>query len=67
MARIAKGNPVAIDGTLDDVFWKLSPKLTEFVDEVGRQGRTTLQFGYDAEYLYLGVQCEVKDPRARLG
>ena len=62
--RIAKEKPVKIDGTLDDAFWKSSPKLTEFVDQVGKQGMTTLQLGYDAEYLYLGVRCEVKDPKA---
>ena len=53
----ADGQSVKIDGKLDDVFWKSAPKLTEFVDEVGKQGKTSLQVGYDSKYLYLGVHC----------
>ena len=55
------GQSVKVDGKLDDAFWKTSPRITDFVDEVGEQGRTSLQLGYDSKYLYLGVSCETSD------
>ena len=62
--RVPKDKPVTIDGKLDDAFWETSTQLTDFVDEIGKQGKTTLQLGYDSKYLYLGVLCETKDPQA---
>jgi hypothetical protein len=60
--RIPDGQAVRIDGKLDDQFWETSPRIEDFENQVGTQGKTTLQLGYDRQSLYLAVRCETADP-----
>jgi hypothetical protein len=61
--------PLAIDGKLDELSWKLAPRSTPFVDIVTGQPAwfdTRVALLWDDEYLYFGFSAEETDVRATL-
>jgi len=64
MPRVAD-NAIKIDGRLSDSAWNRALRITDFVNEVGKQPKTRMSAAYDREYLYLGFLCTI-DRRTQL-
>jgi hypothetical protein len=77
-AAFAHGNPPRLaavrvaqaphlDGRLDDPAWQLAPAVDSFVQKFPREGtppveKTTVRVVYDREAVWIGVDCEQKQP-----
>jgi hypothetical protein len=63
LSAVATREAPVLDGRLDDAAWRLAPAASTFTQKSPREGappteRTTVRVVYDAEALWVGVDCE---------
>ena len=70
--RLAPAERVALDGRLDEVFWRRAPVADGFLQQEPVEGqapteRTEVRVAYDADNLYIGALLHDSDPDGILG
>ena len=70
VTRITSG--ITVDGSLDEAPWKTAPKIGEFTQREPRPGLlptelTEVTLLYDADNLYVGIECHDSEPRGVIG
>ena len=70
--RLAASERVALDGRLDEVFWRRAPAADGFLQQEPVEGqppteRTEVRVAYDADNLYIGALLHDSDPDGILG
>jgi hypothetical protein len=70
--RLTDSQSVTLDGRLDEEFWRSAPPATDFVQVDPSNGQpateqTEVRIAYNADNLYLGVQCLDSEPDRWLG